>query len=78
MLTKLSGTPTLAQPGAFEENYPALASVGTEGFATVYITYVPPEKFERLVQEHRDLYDQCACELFPEDRALCKKGGERA
>ena len=79
MLTKLNGVPTLAQPGAFEETYPALASVGlTEGVATVYVTYVPPEKFEKLVQEHRDLYEKCACWLFPEDRTLCKKGGERA
>jgi hypothetical protein len=41
----------------------------------VYVTYVPPEKFERLFQEHHDLYEQCACELYPDDRALCKKEG---
>jgi len=76
MLTKLNNSPTLAQPGAWEETYTALASLGlTSGVATVWIEYVPPEKFERLVQEHRDLYEQCACELFPEDRALCKKEG---
>ncbi len=74
MLTKLNKTLTLAQPGAWEETYTALASLGaTSGVATVQIAYVPPEKFERLVQEHRDLYEQCACELYPEDRALCKK-----
>jgi len=33
------------------------------------------ESSERLVQEHRNLYEQCACELYPEDRALCKKEG---
>ena len=75
MLTKLNkGTPTMAYPGAWEATYPALAPVGASGgIATVYVTYVPPDKFERLVQEHPDLYEQCACELFPDDRALCKK-----
>jgi hypothetical protein len=74
MLTKLNNALTLAQPGAWEEAYTALADLGaTEGIATVRIEYVPPEKFERLVQEHRDLYEQCACELYPGDRALCKK-----
>jgi len=24
-----------------------------------------------------DLYEQCACELYPEDRALCKKRGDK-
>jgi hypothetical protein len=76
MLTKLNNSLTLAQPGAWEEAHTALVPLGaTEGIATVWIEYVPPEKFERLVQEHRDLYEQCACELFPEDRALCKKEG---
>jgi len=78
MLTKLNNAPTLAQPGAWEEAHTALADLGaTEGIATVQIEYVPPEKFERLVQEHPDLYERCACELFPEDRALCKKGGDK-
>jgi hypothetical protein len=79
MLTRLNNSLTLAQPGAWEETYTAIAAIGaTEGIATVQIAYVPPEKFQRLVQEHPDLYEQCACELFPEDRALCKKRGERA
>jgi len=38
---------------------------------------LPPESAHKLVQEHPDLYAQCACELYPDDEA-CKKGGEKA
>jgi len=76
MLTELNGFPTVAYPGAYEETYPALFPLAATGVVTGKVMSVPPEKFQRLVQEHPDLYEQCACRLFPDDRNLCKKGGE--
>jgi hypothetical protein len=77
MLTKLNrGVPTVAYPGDSDAKYPALLIVGaTATIVTGQIASISPETFERLIHEHPDLYEQCACELYPDDRALCKKEG---
>ena len=69
-----SEAPIVAFPGAREESELCDCG-GVTGFLGVAVS-LPPESAHRLIQEHPDLYAQCACELYPDDEA-CKKGGER-